>query len=148
MTKLNCFWEILHEEKLFQGRPFEVGNKQRIMLRHFNSGRLLCTDERNNLVLEKVSTDMNVYRPDPLLLSIDPIQKGHNRLFSNQSYNIYCHSEQNIVLSHSQEYLSMSDFLSNVKTIELKKEMLFTPLEDSYFDEKRIVRHILQRNLF
>jgi hypothetical protein len=109
------------------------------MLRHFNSGRLLCTDERNNLVLEKVSTDISAYKPDPQILSIDPIQKGHERLFSNQSYNIFSNGEQNIVLSHSQEYLSMSDFLSNVKTIELKKEMLFTPLEDSYFDEKRVV---------
>lgn len=130
---------MCHEDKLYQGRPFDVKTKERIVLRHFNSGRLLCVDERNNLVLEKISNDAGGLKPDPVYLSLEPIQKGQNRLLSNQSYSMHVHQDQTFVLSHSQEFLTRKNLESNVKTLELEKEMLFTALEDSYFYEKRLV---------
>lgn len=129
---------MCHEDKLFQGRPFEVKAKEKLVLRHFNSGRLLCADERNNLVLEKVSNEAGGLKPEPIYLSLEPIQKGQHKLFSNQSYSMHVHQDQTFVLSHSQEVLTRKNLESNVKTLELEKEMLFTPLEDAYFDEKRV----------
>lgn len=132
-------WEILHEDKLLQGRPFEAHNRQRFILRHFNSGRLLCIDERSNLVLEKLSNEGASLRPDPLVLSVEPIQKGQNKIYSNQSYRIFVNQDQPLILSRSQENLTWKTLESNVKTAELEKEMNFTPLDDDYFDESRIV---------
>lgn len=113
--------------------------KEGIILRHFNSGRLLCVDERNNLVLEKISNEGGGLKPDLVYLSLEPIQKGQNHLYSNQSYSMHVHQDQTYVLSHSQEFLTRKNLESNVKTLELEKDMLFTALEDSYFDEKRVV---------
>lgn len=139
ITKLNCLWEILHEEKLMQGRPFEAHGRQRFVLRHFSSGRLLCVDERSNLVLEKLSNEGVSLRPDPLILYVEPIQKGQNKIYSNQSYKIFVNQDQPLILSSSQENLTRKTLESNVKTAELEKEMNFTPLDDDYFDETRIV---------
>ena len=70
---------------------------------------------------------------------VEPIQKGQNKIYSNQSYKIFVNQDQHLVLSRSQENLTCKTLESNVKTAELEKEMKFTPLEDSYFEETRIV---------
>jgi hypothetical protein len=138
-NQLNCLWEIIHENRLMQGRSFDANSRQRFILRHFSSGRLLCIDERSNLVLEKLSNEGASLRPDPLILSVEPIQKGQNKIYSNQSYRIFVNQEQPLILSRSQENLTWKTLESNVKTAELEKEMNFTPLDDSYLDETRVV---------
>ena len=85
---LNNIWEIIHHDKLFQGKAFETGSKAKIVLRHFNSSRLLCKDERGNLILEKMITEVNSPRYEPVVFNVDPIQVGLKRLYANQTYKI------------------------------------------------------------
>jgi len=80
-----------------------------------------------------------VQRLDPLVLMVQPIQIGQTRLLSNNSYKVISLREQNLVLSHSPELLSWKSLESNVKTVELEKEIMFSPLDDNYFDERRTV---------
>ena len=134
---LNNFWEISHYDSLFQGKPFET-RRSHIILRHFNSGRVLCAENNSSLHLEKVLTDIGSQKSDPVVLTVEPIQIGQAKLYSNQSYKIMMHHRPDLLLSHSKEYLSLKSMENNVKTAELEKEMMFTPLEDSYFDEKRV----------
>jgi hypothetical protein len=124
---------------LLQGKSFEANGRQRFNLRHFSSGRLLCIDERSNLVLEKLSNEGNSLKPDPLVLSVEPIQKSQNKIYSNQSYKLFVNQDQPLILSRSLENLTWKTLESNVKTAELEKEMNFTPLDDDFFDESRIV---------
>lgn len=137
--QLNCLWEILHEDRLLQGKPFEANGRQRFVLRHFSSGRLLCIDERSNLVLEKLSNEGGALKPEPLVLSVEPIQKSQHKIFSNQSYKLFVNQDQPLVVSRSLENLTWKTLESNVKTAELEKEMNFTPLDDDFFDESRVV---------
>lgn len=118
------------------------------MLRHFNSGRFLCCDEKKNLYLEKIQLDTNVQRLDPLILMVQPIQLGQTRLLSNNSYKVISLREQNLMLSHSPELLSWKSLESNVKTVELEKEIMFSPLDDNYFDERRTVIVTEARKLY
>lgn len=134
---LNNLWEISHYDSLFQGKPFET-RKSNIILRHFNSGRVLCAENNSSLHLEKILTDLGSQKSDPVVLTVEPIQLGQTKLYSNQSYKIMMHHRPDLLLSHSKEYLSLKSMENNVKTAELDKEIMFTPLEDSYFDEKRV----------
>ena len=141
LISIHNFWEVLHYELMFQGRPFEIGNRDKIILRHFSTGRLMCLDERDNLILEKIQLEGTQEKQQPVIFSVDPIQLGQTKLFSNQSYKVLKNEKLTQILSHSQEILTLKSMESNVKTAELDKEIMFTPLEDSYFDEKRIVSH-------
>jgi hypothetical protein len=95
-------------------------------------------DERKNLTLEKLLVDPGAIRQDPLRLTAEPIQFGLNKVYANHSYKVASAEDPDEVLSNSQEYLLWRILESNVKTVELEKEISFTPLEDGHFDEKRI----------
>ena len=131
-------WEIVHFDRLFQGFAFETGSQCPFVLRHFNSGKLLVLDEKRSPCLEKLSLEPGSQRQDPLKLFAEPIQLGLGKLVPDQSYRVASFDNPEEVLSHGQEYLVWKTLESNVKTVELEKEIMFTPLEDNYFDEKKV----------
>lgn len=136
---VNSIWEILHENTLFQGLPFETSGHSKIILRHFNSGRLLCLDKKNQLHLEKISLDSTVPSEEPVVFAVEAIQNGLSKLYAKNSYKVSAWKDSSKILSHSQEFLTWKNLESNVKTVELEKEIMFSPLDDSYFDELRTV---------
>ena len=61
------------------------------------------------------------------------------KLYSNNSYRVYSTKDRDFILSHSTDILTWKSLESNVKTVELEKEIMFGPLDDNYFDETRTV---------
>ena len=143
----NTIWEICHDRQVFQGQPFKVC-KQDIILRHFNSGRILAVNKTNgSLYLENFDQE---HRPEheETKLFVIPLQLGALDLRTANSYKItlFGKDHRNLYLSQSESYFFKDSLEDRGNMIQMKKEMQFTPLENHFFDETRLRANFTKHN--
>lgn len=143
---MNTIWEISHQKQVYQGKNFNLREDHQILLRHFNSGKILSIDlETGNAQLEFIKNHLGP-QDEPISLTFRPIQIGINSLVSNSSYKILMNGvfpgqdelegTENY-LTQSDKFLRKNDLDNSEKAKELQREIKFTPLEDIYFDRTR-----------
>ena len=138
---LNSIWEISHNQKIFQGSTFEL-DKDLVTLRHLNSGRLLCIETLTGKVyLEPISGSYSSKDEDENIMRLMTVQRGMTHLEPYSTYRIQhkdSHSQISSYLSYTEEDLSRDMLENKNSTTRLIKDMQFAPLENHFFDERRI----------
>lgn len=113
-----------------------------ITLRHFNSGKLLCVEPltgRCHLEMLQSGNIPEQEENDYLhQLQIIPVQKGLKYLKTGATYRFkHTYEDHNSYLSHNSDMLFKETLESKASSLKLAKDLKFTPLEDTFFDEVR-----------
>lgn len=139
---VNTIWELVKADTVTQGMPFELEDEH-IILRHFNSGKLLMVDMvTGKTYLEHVGgfvLDPN--GPSRSTLKLKPLQQDEKNLFQVSSYKIKTEARRynTMFLSHSDYRLSTDSIKKLPTAANISNVCMFTPLEDVHYEQGKVL---------